>query len=225
MSIFITPGQGGSRYSPCRSPSIRSSRPPTVQVDCAYPGASAQVGRRDGGRRRSSSRSTAWRICCTCRRSARTTGAYSLTVTFKQGIDLNVAQVLVQNRVSLALPLLPGRDQADRRDHPQEGSRHLDVACPQNRPGGRYDQLYLSNYATLRIKDELARLPGGQRTWACWASGITACGSGSIPRSSPARSMTAGGRGPGHPRTEPPGRLRPDRPSPPRPRARSSRLP
>ena len=48
-------------------------------------------------------------------------GNYTLTVTFKHGIDLNLAQVLVQNRVSLALPLLPDVIKATGRDHARSG--------------------------------------------------------------------------------------------------------
>ena len=44
-------------------------------------------------------------------------GSYNLTVTFQHGVDLNMAQVLVQNRVNLAVPQLARRDQADRRHH------------------------------------------------------------------------------------------------------------
>ena len=51
-------------------------------------------------------------------------GNYSLTVTFKHGIDMNLAQVLVQNRVALAVPLLAGRHQGDRRDDQEAVARH-----------------------------------------------------------------------------------------------------
>ena len=53
-------------------------------------------------------------------------GNYSLTVTFKHGVDLNLAQVLVQNRVALALPLLARRHQGDRRDDQEAVARHPD---------------------------------------------------------------------------------------------------
>ena len=62
-------------------------------------------------RRRWSSRSTASKTCSTCRRSRRTTAAYTLTVTFEIGTDVNMAQVLVQNRVALAMPQLPAQVQ------------------------------------------------------------------------------------------------------------------
>jgi multidrug efflux pump subunit AcrB len=86
-------------------------------------------------------------------------GTYSLTVAFKPGTDLNVAQVLVQNRVALALPILP-----------DVVKRH-DVSVKKKSPGvlllvnlfsqdGRYDDLFLANYATHELRGELARLGG-----------------------------------------------------------------
>lgn len=86
-------------------------------------------------------------------------GRYTLTVTFKPGTDLNVAQVLVQNRLSLALPRLPDlvkqRGMATKKNSP--GALLLvSLFSPDN----SRDTLYLSNYAAVQIKDELARLPG-----------------------------------------------------------------
>jgi multidrug efflux pump len=132
--------------------------PPTVAVSCVYPGASAvdvagsvaapieqQVNGVENMLYMSSS--------CT------NDGSYNLTVTFKNDVDLNMAQVLVQNRVSLAVPLLPDVIK-------QTGvtvkkrSPDILVGFAINSPSGRYDQLYLSNFALMQIKDELARLQG-----------------------------------------------------------------
>jgi multidrug efflux pump len=132
--------------------------PPTVQVDCNYPGASAEVVAQTvaspieqqvngvEGMLYMSSQSTS-------------DGSYTLTVTFKPGIDLDLAQVLVQNRVSLALPQLPD---VLRQTGVITKKRSPDIlmTVSLNSPNDRYSQLYLSNYAVLRIKDELARLPG-----------------------------------------------------------------
>jgi multidrug efflux pump len=86
-------------------------------------------------------------------------GSYSLTVTFKQGVDLNMAQVLVQNRVSLAMPQLPEPiKQAGVTT--RKWSPDFLMGFSLNSPDGRYNQLYLSNYAVLQIRDELARVPG-----------------------------------------------------------------
>ncbi|MGD0045167.1 MAG: efflux RND transporter permease subunit, partial [Isosphaeraceae bacterium] len=86
-------------------------------------------------------------------------GNYTLTVTFKQGIDMNLAQVLVQNRVSLAVPLLPDVIKATGVTT-KKRSPDILLAIGIYSPDGRYDQLYLSNYAYMRIRDEMARLPG-----------------------------------------------------------------
>ena len=86
-------------------------------------------------------------------------GSYTLTVTFKPGINLNLAQVLVQNRVALAMPLLP---EVVRQTGVITRKRSPDIlmTVSLNSPDRRYDQLYLSNYALMRVRDELSRLPG-----------------------------------------------------------------
>src|SRR3712207_2586381 len=86
-------------------------------------------------------------------------GSYSLTVTFRHGVDLNMAQVLVQNRVALALPSLPDPVKAT---GVTVRKRSPDILLVINvySPDGRYDQLYLSNYTILQIKDEISRIPG-----------------------------------------------------------------
>jgi multidrug efflux pump len=86
-------------------------------------------------------------------------GVMALTITFKLGTDVDKAQVLVQNRVQQALPKLP------------EEVRRLGVTTTKQSPdltlvvhllspNGRYDEIYLRNYATLQVKDVLARIPG-----------------------------------------------------------------
>src|SRR5205814_1418792 len=86
-------------------------------------------------------------------------GAYTLTVTFQHGIDLNMAQVLVQNRVSLAEPILP--DLVKRRGVTvKKKSPSVLMIVNLFSPDGSRDNLYLSNYATIQLKDELSRLNG-----------------------------------------------------------------
>ena len=86
-------------------------------------------------------------------------GSLRLTVTFKVGTDLNIAQVLVQNRVAIALPRLPPEVQ-------QQGvtvfksSPDLLMVIHLYSPDGTRDQLYLSNYANFSVKDVLSRQPG-----------------------------------------------------------------
>jgi HAE1 family hydrophobic/amphiphilic exporter-1 len=132
--------------------------PPTVQVTTRYPGASArtvidtvalpieqQVNGVEG-MIYMQSYSTA-------------DGAYTLTVTFKIGTDLNFAQVLVQNRVSAALSSLPDAVQAQGVVVQKRSTSILQIVTLTS-PEGRYDSLYLANYATISLRDELSRLPG-----------------------------------------------------------------
>jgi multidrug efflux pump len=86
-------------------------------------------------------------------------GSYTLTVTFRLGVDLNLAQVLVQNRVALAMPLLPDVVEATGVVTKKRSPDILLVASVIS-PDGRYDQLYLSNYALMHIRDQISRLPG-----------------------------------------------------------------
>src|SRR5207248_3636327 len=86
-------------------------------------------------------------------------GSYNLTVTFKPGINLNFAQVLVQNRVNLALPQLPD---VVKQTGVTTRKRNPDILLIVSlfSPDGSRDNLYLSNYATIQVKDELARVEG-----------------------------------------------------------------
>src|SRR5262249_48033101 len=86
-------------------------------------------------------------------------GSYQLTVTFKPGVNLNFTQVLVQNRINLALPLLPD---VVKQAGVVSRKRNPDILqiigiCS---PNGRYDLLYLSNFATCQVADELKRVSG-----------------------------------------------------------------
>ncbi|MFL5330106.1 MAG: efflux RND transporter permease subunit [Gemmataceae bacterium] len=132
--------------------------PPTVEVFGIYPGANAQVvadtvaapieqqvNGVEGMMYMSSQ--------CT------NDGTYTLTVTFRLGVDLNMAQVLVQNRVALAEPVLP--DLVRRRGVTvRKKSPTVLMIVNLYSPNGTRDNLYLSNYATIQIRDELARLAG-----------------------------------------------------------------
>src|SRR5262245_63306143 len=86
-------------------------------------------------------------------------GSYSLTVTFDVGTDLKTALVMVQNRVALALPQLPTEVQNQgitiRKKTP-------DILMIVNlfSPDGRYDDIYLSNCATIFVRDEALRVEG-----------------------------------------------------------------
>src|SRR6478609_903464 len=86
-------------------------------------------------------------------------GVMTLTVTFKLGTDVDKAQVLVQNRVAQATPKLP-QDVQRLGVTTAKASPDITMAVFITSPDGRYDQTYLSNYATLHIKDELAKVDG-----------------------------------------------------------------
>ena len=86
-------------------------------------------------------------------------GAYNLTVTFKLDMDSDMAQVLVQNRVSLALPVIPLLVQNEGINVKKMSPDTLMIVNMIS-PKGKYDDLWLSNYATVNVKDELNRLPG-----------------------------------------------------------------
>jgi len=86
-------------------------------------------------------------------------GVMTLTVTFKLGTDIDLAQVQVQNRVAQVLPKLP--EEVRRFGVTTvKSSPDLTMVVHLFSPKDRYDDLYLRNYATLNVKDELARLPG-----------------------------------------------------------------
>ncbi len=86
-------------------------------------------------------------------------GSYTLTVTFELGTDLNIAQVLVQNRVALAMSQLPEQVQMQGVNTNKQSPAIL-LAVNLISPDGQYDNLYLSNYATIYIKDSLLRIDG-----------------------------------------------------------------
>src|SRR5258706_1002598 len=86
-------------------------------------------------------------------------GVMTLTVTFKLGTDIDKAQVQVQNRVSQALPKVP--EEVRRLGiTTTKQSPDLTMVVHLFSPNHRYDEVYLRNYATLQVKDVLARIPG-----------------------------------------------------------------
>jgi hydrophobe/amphiphile efflux-1 (HAE1) family protein/NodT family efflux transporter outer membrane factor (OMF) lipoprotein len=86
-------------------------------------------------------------------------GVMNLTVTFKLGTDIDKAQVQVQNRVSQALPKLP-EEVRNLGVTTTKQSPDLTMVVHLFSPDGRYDEVYLRNYATLQVKDVLARISG-----------------------------------------------------------------
>jgi hydrophobe/amphiphile efflux-1 (HAE1) family protein len=132
--------------------------PPTVLVTARYPGANAQTVRDTVGVPIEEQVSGVEGMIYMSSQSTND-GAYKLTVTFKPTMNSDMAQVLVQNRVSLALPVIPPLVQTEG-INVQKMSPSTLMIVNLISPDHRYDSLFLSNYATIYIKDELGRLPG-----------------------------------------------------------------
>jgi hydrophobe/amphiphile efflux-1 (HAE1) family protein len=132
--------------------------PPTVLVTAQYPGANAQTVRDTVGVPIEAQVSGVEGMIYMSSTSAND-GSYTLTVTFKLGMNSDMAQVLVQNRVSLALPVIPTLVQTEGINVQKMSPSTLMIVNLVS-PDQRYDSLFLSNYATIYLKDELNRLPG-----------------------------------------------------------------
>lgn len=132
--------------------------PPTVTVTAVYPGANAKV-LADTVAAPIEQQVNGVENMLYMSSLSTNDGAYNLTVTFDLGVDLNFAQVLVQNRVSQAMPQLPQEVQRQGVTVKKKSPSIL-LMVNMVSPDGSRDQLYLSNYATIQIKDELARVPG-----------------------------------------------------------------
>jgi hydrophobic/amphiphilic exporter-1 (mainly G- bacteria), HAE1 family len=132
--------------------------PPTIVVRATYPGANAQtvaatvatpleqeINGVEGSLYMSSYSSS--------------DGALSLTITFRPGTDLDMAQVLVQNRVAIAQPRLP--EEVRRLGvTTRKSSPDLMMVVHMLSPNDSFDQLYISNYAQIRVREQLLRLDG-----------------------------------------------------------------
>ena len=132
--------------------------PPTVQVSCSYPGANAQVVA-DTVAAPIEQQVNGVEGMLYMSSQCTNDGAYVLTVTFDLGTDLKLALVQVQNRVQLAMPQLPNQVQLQGVNIKKKTPAIL-LAVNLFSPDGRYDTVYLSNYAMLHVRDELMRLPG-----------------------------------------------------------------
>lgn len=132
--------------------------PPTVVVKASYPGANPKVIAETVATPLETQIVGVENMLYTSSQST-SDGQMTLTVTFALGTNLNDAQVQVQNRVSQALPRLP--EEVQRLGvTTQKSSPDLTMVVHLISPDNRYDMLYLSNYARLHVKDQLARLDG-----------------------------------------------------------------
>ncbi len=132
--------------------------PPTIQVTARYPGASASTVAREvglpieervngtDGMLYMSSQSTS-------------DGQYTLTVTFAIGTDPDKAEVLVQNRVQTSLASLPDAVQSQGVQTTKRSTAILEIVALTS-PKGSYDSLYLANYASINMQDDIARIEG-----------------------------------------------------------------
>lgn len=132
--------------------------PPTIEVSANYPGASAEVIANTVATPLEQEINGIEGMLYLFSQST-SDGRLTLTITFKVGTDLDKAQVLVQNRISVAQPRLP------------EPVRRLGIITRKSSPNimlvvnllspkGTYDQTYIANYATLQIRDQISRLDG-----------------------------------------------------------------
>jgi hydrophobe/amphiphile efflux-1 (HAE1) family protein len=163
--------------------------PPTVVVTAQYPGANPQV-IADTVSSPLEQEITGVEDMIYMNSMAQQDGTLQLTIVFRQGADIDRAQVQVQNRVSQALPRLP-EEVRSYGVTTRKSSPDLTMVVHLFSPDKRYDGLYLRNYALLHVRDSLARLPG--------AGDVELFGAGDYamrlwldPQKSVARNLTAG---------------------------------
>jgi multidrug efflux pump subunit AcrB len=157
LSIVITMAGGITMFTlpVTQYPEIT---PPTVEVSAVYPGANAEVVAATVAEPVEQQVNGVEDMLYMSSQSTND-GNYTLTISFKVGTDLNMAQVLVQNRVALAEPVLP--DMVKRRGITvKKKSPSTLMIVNLFSPDRSRSSLYLSNYATIQLRDELARLPG-----------------------------------------------------------------
>src|SRR5213076_2466625 len=138
--------------------------PPTVRVTANYPGASAQVVADTVAAPIEQQVNGVEHMLYMSSQSGND-GSYTLDVTFVLGTDVNMAQVLVQNRVAIAQPTLPDVVKAigvTTKKRSPDILLGISLYSEDDPETGEpyYDSLYLSNYATINLKDAISRLQG-----------------------------------------------------------------
>jgi multidrug efflux pump len=157
VSLVIILG-GAVAYSALPTELYPNITPPTVQVTASYPGANAEVVAKTVAAPIEQQVNGVERMLYMSSQSTND-GNYTLTVTFEIGTDVNLAQVLVQNRVALAQPQLPAQVQLEG-VNTKKTSPSVLLVINLLSPDRRYDSVYMSNFATIQLKDELLRLKG-----------------------------------------------------------------
>ena len=157
IAIFIVI-VGGLAYLRLPVAQFPEVAPPTVTVTASYPGANAQIAADTVATPIEQEINGVENMIYMSSQST-SDGNVSITVTFELGTNLDLAQVLVQNRVAIAEPRLPAE------------VRQTGVVVKKNTPDilmvvhmlspdNSYDQLYISNYALLQVRDVVARVKG-----------------------------------------------------------------
>ncbi|HEV7715379.1 MAG TPA: efflux RND transporter permease subunit, partial [Steroidobacteraceae bacterium] len=132
--------------------------PPTVGITTTYPGASADVIAETVGTPLEQALNGVEGMLY-MRSTSASSGVLQLTVTFAVGTNPDLAVINVQNRVQTALPLLPEEVRRQGVSVAKSLPSFLQVVTLDS-PDGRYDELFVSNYATVNVMDEIRRIPG-----------------------------------------------------------------
>jgi hydrophobe/amphiphile efflux-1 (HAE1) family protein len=132
--------------------------PPTVKIIANYPGANAQIVAETVAAPIEQEVNGVENMLSMSSNSA-ADGSYALTVTFDIGTDMDMATVLVQNRVSIADPKLPEEVRRQGVTVKKQSTQIVQMIALTS-SDSRFDALYLSNYANLNLRDQLSRIPG-----------------------------------------------------------------